>query len=87
MESVKLSKRDIEFLEDTLAEFALSSAVALMPALITSVAIPAFFVPTLVLVAGLVVLGVGLKIHLRGGDWKAGIGDSLVSLVHSEVIS
>ena len=74
-------------LEDTLAELALSSAVALIPALMVSWGIPILFVPTLVLATGLVIGGVLLKTHLRDGDLKAGIGDSLISLVHSKVTS
>ena len=86
-EGIELSDRDIELLEDTLAELALSSAVALIPALMVSWGIPILFVPTLVLATGLVIGGVLLKTHLRDGDLKAGIGDSLISLVHSKVTS
>ena len=34
-----------------------------------------------------IILGIVLKSHLRDWDWKAGIGDSLVSLIHSKVLS
>lgn len=73
-EGVQLSDETIKFLEDTLAELALSSAVALIPALTTRWGIPIIFVPTLVLTAGLVIIGVLLKIHLRDGNFKAGVG-------------
>lgn len=86
-EGIELSDRDIEFFEDTLSELALSSAVALIPVLAVSWGIPHIFLPTLALTASLVTIGVLLKIHLRDFDVKAGIGDSLTSLVHSKVIS
>ena len=44
---MQVSDETIKFLEDTLANLALSSAVALIPALTTSWGIPIIFVPTL----------------------------------------
>ena len=82
-----MSDRDIRFLEDILAEFALGSAVALIPVIIASAGITSFLLPPLGLTIGLIIWGIVLKSHLRDWDWKAGIGDSLVSLIHSKVLS
>ena len=86
-EEFYMSDRDIRFLEDILAEFALGSAVALIPVIIASAGITSFLLPPLGLTIGLIILGIVLKSHLRDWDWKAGIGDSLVSLIHSKVLS
>ena len=86
-DSIELSKRDIEFLEDALADLALSSAVALIPAIIVSAGMVSFLLPPLALAVGLVVVAYFIKTTLREGDLKAGFGDTLTSFVHSMVLS
>ena len=82
-EGIELSDRDIELLEDVLAELALSSAVALIPALMLC----PISIPFLLTIGGLVVGGYLLKTHLRNWDWKAGFGDTLISLVQCRMVS
>ena len=70
-------------LEDTLAELALSYAVALIPTLMLC----PISIPFLLAIGGLVVGGYLLKTHLRNWDWKAGFGDTLISLVQCRMVS
>ena len=82
-EAIKLSDRDIEFLEDALGDLSLASAAVMIPCIVAYVALLPFSVTiTLSIVAiALIVGGVALKTRANGGNFNKGVGDSITSFV------